>query len=303
MSELSHEQRQRQRLTAIGLMCCALACFSGIDATGKFLNHYMDPLQTVWTRYTSAFLLAFAVSNPITQPGLLVTSRPVLQIARSALLLVSTTLNFFALRYLQLDQALAILFSTPFIVALLSGPMLGEWVGWRRWIAIAVGFLGVLLVARPGAGGIHPAALLTVASALCYAVYIISTRVLSRTDSTETTLFYSNLVGAVAMLPLMPLVWTTPASPLVIVLMVLIGVFGSAGHYLLIMAHRLAPAGVLAPFIYSQIIWTTTLGYLVFGDVPNHWTIAGAAIVIGSGLYLLNRERVRGRRAAPLEKD
>lgn len=303
MSELSHEQRQRQRLTGIGLMCCALACFSGIDSTGKFLNQYMDPLQTVWARYTSAFLLAFALSNPVTRPGLVITTRPLLQIGRSALLLLSTTMNFFALRYLQLDQALAILFSTPFIVAVLSGPMLGEWVGWRRWIAIGVGFVGVILVARPGAGGIHPAALLTVASAVCYSFYIISTRVLSRSDSTETTLFYSNLVGVVAMLPVMPFVWTTPASPLIVVLMVLIGVFGGVGHYLLIMAHRLAPAGVLAPFIYSQIVWTTSLGYLVFGDVPNHWTMAGAAIVIGSGLYLLYRERVRGRRAVPLKKD
>lgn len=300
---IDHAQEQRARLSGIALMCCALACFSGIDSTGKFLNHYMDPLQTVWARYTSAFLLAFALSNPITRPGLVITNRPLLQIARSALLLLSTTLNFFALRYLQLDQALAILFSTPFIVAVLSGPLLGEWVGWRRWIAITVGFLGVLLVARPGAGGIHPAALLTVASAICYAFYIIATRLLSRSDSSETTLFYSNLVGVIAMLPLMPFVWTTPASPLIIVLMVLIGAFGSAGHYLLIMAHRLAPAGVLAPFIYSQIVWTTTLGYLVFGDVPNHWTMAGAAIVIGSGLYLLYRERVRGRRVAPLEKD
>jgi len=126
---------------------------------------------------------------------------------------------------------------------------------------------------------------------------------LSRSDSSETTLFYSNLVGVVAMLPLMPFVWTTPASPLVIVLMVLIGAFGSAGHYLLIMAHRLAPAGVLAPFIYSQIVWTTALGYLVFGDVPNHWTMAGAAIVIGSGLYLLYREKVRGSRTSALERD
>ncbi len=300
---IDHAQEQRQRLSGIALMCCALACFSGIDSTGKFLNHYMDPLQTVWARYTSAFLLAFALSNPITRPGLFVTNRPLLQIGRSALLLLSTTLNFFALRYLQLDQALAILFSTPFIVAVLAGPLLGEWVGWRRWIAIGVGFLGVILVARPGAGGIHPAALLTVASAVCYAVYIITTRVLARSDSSQTTLFYSNLVGVIAMLPLMPFVWTNPPSIFIIVLMVLIGAFGSAGHYLLIMAHRLAPAGVLAPFIYSQIIWTTALGYLVFGDIPNHWTMAGAAIVIGSGLYLLYREKVRGSRASALERD
>ena len=183
--------------------------------------------------------------------------------------------ELFALRYLQLDEALAILFSTPFLVALLSGPLLGEWVGWRRWTAIGVGFFGVLLVVRPGFGGIHPAALLTFCGAICYALYVITTRVLARTDTSETTLFYSNLVGAVAMLPIIPFVWTPPNSALVVALMVLIGALGSGGHYLLILGHRLAPASTLAPFIYTQIVWTTTLGFLVFGDLPNHWTIIG----------------------------
>jgi drug/metabolite transporter (DMT)-like permease len=114
------------------------------------------------------------------------------------------------LRYLQLDQTVSILFSTPFFVTLLSGFVLGEWAGWRRWTAIAIGFSGVLLIARPGMGGMHPAALLCVAGAICYSVSNISTRVLSRTDSTETTLFYSNFVGSVAVLPALPFVWKTP---------------------------------------------------------------------------------------------
>ncbi len=279
-------------------MCGAVACFACLDATGKYLNHHMDTMQVVWSRYTGAFLLALIISNPIIRPGMLVTRRPFLQIGRSALLLFSTALNFFALRYLQLDEALSILFSTPFIVAVLCGPLLGEWVGWRRWTAIAVGFLGVLLVARPGFGGLHPAALLSLGSAICYAVYVISTRVLARTDSNETTLFYSNLVGAVAMLPVIPFVWSTPENALIVALMVLIGALGSAGHYLLIVGHRLAPASVLAPFIYTQLVWTTTLGFLVFGDVPQRWTIVGGLIVVSSGLYLLNRERKVGK-AAP----
>ena len=209
------------------------------------------------------------LSNPITTPKLLTTTRPFLQLGRSTLLLVSTALNFFALRYLQLDEALAILFSTPFLVALLCGPLLGEWVGWRRWTAISVGFLGVLLVARPGFGGLHPAALLSLGSAVCYALYVISTRMLARSDSSETTLFYSNLVGAVAMLPVIPFVWTPPDNAFVMALMVLVGALGSGGHYLLIRGHRLAPASTLAPFIYTQMVWTTTLGFLVFGDVPH----------------------------------
>jgi len=286
---------RRQRLTGIALMCGAVACFACLDATGKYLNHHMDTMQVVWSRYTGAFLLALIFLNPINRPGMLVTRRPFLQVGRSALLLFSTALNFIALRYLQLDEALSIMFSTPFIVAVLCGPLLGEWVGWRRWTAITIGFLGVLLVTRPGFGGIHPAALLSLGSAICYAVYVISTRVLARTDSNETTLFYSNLVGAVAMLPVIPFVWSTPENALIVALMVLIGALGSAGHFLLIVGHRLAPASVLAPFIYTQLVWTTTLGFLVFGDVPQRWTIVGGLIVVSSGLYLLNRERKVGK--------
>jgi drug/metabolite transporter (DMT)-like permease len=288
-------QQRRQRLTGIALMCGAVATFSCLDATGKYLLHYMDPLQVVWARYFGAFVLAFIFLNPITRPKMMTTKRPFLQVGRSALLLGSTALSFFALRYLQLDEALAILFSTPFLVALLSGPLLGEWVGWRRWTAIAVGFFGVLVVVRPGFGGIHPAALLTFCGAICYALYVITTRVLARSDSSETTLFYSNLVGAVAMLPVIPFVWTTPTSALVVALMVLIGALGSGGHYLLILGHRLAQASTLAPFIYTQIVWTTTLGFLVFSDLPNRWTILGGLIVVASGLYLLNRERKLGK--------
>jgi drug/metabolite transporter (DMT)-like permease len=172
--------------------------------------------------------------------------------------------------------------------------MLGEWIGWRRWVAILVGFAGVLLVTRPGIGGVHWAAFYSVASAVFYALYIVTTRVLSRSDSSDTTLFYSNLVGAVAMLPVLPFVWTTPHDPFIIFLMVAFGAFGSFGHYLLIVGHRLAPASVLAPFMYSQLVWATGFGYFVFGDVPNRWTLAGASVVVASGLYLLHRERVRG---------
>jgi drug/metabolite transporter (DMT)-like permease len=288
--------RRRHRLTGIALMCGAVASFACLDATAKYLNFYMDTLQVVWARYTGAFLLTLIFFNPLTRPGLMRTERPLLQVGRSALLLISTLFNFAAFRYLQLDQALSILFSTPFMVAILAGPILGEWVGWRRWMAVLVGFAGVLLVTRPGVGGIHPAALLSVGSAIFYALYIIATRVLSRTDSNQTTLFYSNLVGAVAMLPVLPFVWSAPGDPFIIFLMAAFGAFGSFGHYLLIAGHRLAPASVLAPFIYTQLVWAVAFGYFVFNDVPNRWTIAGAAVVIASGLYLLHRERIRGPR-------
>src|SRR5262252_1967711 len=287
------------RLTGIALMCGAVACFALLDTTAKYLNLYMSTLQVVWARYTGAFLFPFVVSNPWTRPGLVRTTRPLLQLVRSVLLLGSTLGNFAALRYLQLDEAIALVFSTPFFVAALSGPMLGEWVRWRRWSAIAVGFIGVLVVTRPGTGSFQPAALLSVSAALCYAVYSITTRILARTDSNETTLFYSNIVGALALLPVVPFVWTTPSDPLVITLMVATGAVGSLGHYLLIAAHRLAPAAVLSPFIYTEIVLVTATGFLVFGDVPNRSTLTGAAIVVASGLYILHRERTVRRTKDP----
>jgi drug/metabolite transporter (DMT)-like permease len=297
------ERAQRDRLTGIALMCGALFLFAGNDASAKFLNAYMDSVQVVWARYMSAFALAVVLLNPVKNPSVMRTGRPWLQLGRSTLLVISTTLNFIALRYLQLDQSMTIMFCTPFLVALLGGPLLGEWIGWRRWIAIMVGFCGVLLVARPGAGGIHPAALMILASALCYAFYSISTRTLARTDSDATTNFYSNLVGAAVVTLAVPFVWTPQSDPKVIALMCAMGLSGGFGHYLLIRAHRLVPAAILAPFIYTEIVWMIALGFLVFGDVPNHWTLAGVAVVILSGLYLLYRERVIGpRRGPPVER-
>jgi len=284
------------RLTGIALMCGAVGCFAFLDATAKYLGRHIDVLEVVWARYTFGFLLALLWSNPLTRPGMLRSARPLLQVGRSALLLGSTVLNFFAIKYLQLDQALTITFSTPFLVAALSGPALGEWVGRRRWTAIGVGFLGVLVVTRPGFSAIHPAALLSAGGAACYAAYALATRILARTDTSETTLFYSNLVGAIVMMPVVVAVWTAPTSLMIGLLMIATGALASFGHYLLIRAHRLAPASVLSPFIYSQLAWTVGLGYAVFGDVPNRWTMAGAGIVVASGLYLLHRERVRGGR-------
>jgi drug/metabolite transporter (DMT)-like permease len=287
--------QRRQRLIGIALMCGAVALFACLDATAKYLNTQMDSLEIAWARYTSAFVLTLIVSNPITQTGLLRTRSLKLQLIRSVLLVASTALNFLALRWLQLDEALSIIFTFPFIVAIISGPMLGEWIGWRRWSAIGFGFAGVLLITRPGLGGMHPAAFFSIAATICYGFYAVITRIVSRFDSNQTSLFYANFIGALVMLPVIPFVWQPPANWLIALMLAMIGVFGSAGHYFLIAGHRLAPASVLAPFIYTQLIWVLILGYLVFDHVPNGWTMAGAAIVIGSGLYLLYRERKVGK--------
>ncbi|HVA14940.1 MAG TPA: DMT family transporter [Stellaceae bacterium] len=290
--------QRRQRLIGIALMCCAVALFACLDTTAKYLNTQMDSLQIAWARYTSAFVLTLVVSNPLTKPGLLQTAKLRLQITRSLLLVASTALNFLALRYMQLAEVLSIIFTFPFIVAMVSGPMLGEWIGWRRWLAIGFGFGGVLLIARPGTGSMQPAALFSLAATICYGFYAVITRIVSRTDSNQTSLFYVNMIGALVMLPVLPFVWSAPADAVIAAMMLGTGVLGSLGHFCLISGHKLAPASVLSPFIYTQLVWVTILGYLVFGNLPTGWTLAGAAMVISSGLYLLYRERKMGQRAA-----
>ena len=301
MIDAMHERRQR--LIGIALMCGAVACFACLDAMAKYLGGHMDMLQVVGVRFASAFLLALIFFNPLSRPGLLITSRPALQIGRALLMLGTTVFNFFAFRYLQLDEALAIMFSTPFLVAIMAGPLLGEWVGWRRWAAIGVGFAGVLIVIRPGLGGMQWAALLSVIAAFCYAGYGITTRILSLSsrDSSETTLFYTNFIGLLVMLPVLPFVWTTPSTALDVVLLLAVGAFGSFGHFMLIVGHRMAPASVLSPFIYTQLLWATTLGYLVFGNLPNVWTLTGGGFVVASGLYLFYREQKVKGAVAPID--
>lgn len=277
-------------LVGIGLMVLAVMSFAVTDATAKWLGGHTNLFMLVWARYVIHFALSLIVFNPWTVPGLLRTRRPGLQLLRSALLFTTTALNFLALQYLQLDQTVSIMFSAPFFVALFAGPLLGEWIGARKWAAILVGFAGILLVTQPGKG-IHWAALLCVGAAIAFALYGITTRMLARYDSSPTTLFYSSLVGSIAASLPLPFVWVTPGEPIVYAAMLELGAVAGTGHFLLILAHARAPAATLAPFIYVQILAMVALGWLVFGDVPSLWTVAGAAIVVGSGIYLLLQEQ------------
>jgi drug/metabolite transporter (DMT)-like permease len=283
----------RRRLVGVALMCAAVFCFALLDATAKWVNRSVDPLLTVWARYAASVFFVALFINPWTRPGVHRTRRPWVQILRSILLFLSTACNFVALQYLQLAETLSIMFGAPLIVALLAGPILGERVGPHRLAAIGVGFLGVIIVTRPGLG-MHPAVLLSMAGTVSYAAYAILTRMLASQDSTETTLLYSGLAGIVLTTPLLPLIWTWP-SPLTALLLIATGAFGAVGHWLLILAHARAPAPVLSPFIYTQIIWMLLLGYLLFADWPSPATLLGASIVIASGLYLLSRERAESR--------
>ena len=287
-----------RRLGGIALMCGTVAFFACLDASAKALAGLgVDPLLTTFMRYAVSVALISMVLNPVTTPHVARTRRPLLQVVRSLLLFGSTAFNFVALRHLQLADTLSIQFAAPLAVALLAGPLLGEWSSRERLAAIAAGFCGVLVIVRPGLGEVQPAVLYSLGNMLCYALYIITTRKLAAYDSTATTMFYSGLSGLALMSPLLPWIWTSPGTPCVWALLVGVGLFGTLGHWLLVLAHARAPASVLAPFIYTQLLWSVLLGYLLFGDVPQGTTLTGAAIVVASGLYLLARER-RARPAA-----
>ncbi|HRJ68510.1 MAG TPA: DMT family transporter [Beijerinckiaceae bacterium] len=286
-------EARRQRLLAIAMTCGAVLCFTLIDTAAKALSPQVGVMTTTWLRYVAAFLFILPFLNPWRVPDLLKSEKPFLQSLRGLLLFGSTILNFVAMQYLQLAQTVSIGFLAPLLFALLAGPFLGEWAGPRRLIAIVIGFMGVLIVARPGLGVIHPAALLSICSATCYSMVLLLTRNLSVRDSAETTMFYSTFVGVVLMAPLAFLNWKTPEFPSGWALVALTGLGGALGHWLMIQAQRRAAAPVLAPFIYFQIVWMSLSGYVFYGEQPDRWTFLGGAIVVASGLYLLHRERKR----------
>ncbi len=188
-------------------------------------------------------------------------------------------------------------FLNPIFVALLAAPVLGEKVGRAQIAAIAVGFLGVLIATRPGTNAFQPIVLLAIAGVMSNSGYVISTRLLARYDASETTLIWTQTVGVALITPILPWIWRWPDSPRVWLVMAGLGTFGALGHGLLIVAHRFAPAPVLAPFFYTQLIWMSLAGLVVFGDWPHMATLVGAALVAASGGYLVLRERTRRSRA------
>lgn len=266
--------------------------FTGLDTTAKYLSAELPTSQIVWMRFVSHVVL-IAPFFFLTEMGRGAwrSNRPGLQLLRSALMVTTTFLNFLAVRYLQLADAVAIFFVAPLIVAALAGPLLNEWAGPRRWAAIVVGFLGVLVITRPGVGGLEWTALFALAAATVFALYTISTRILAGHDSTVTTFFYTPLIGLIGFAPFGIAVWETPPDLFHWLLLFMTGIVGGLGHLLMILAYRRAPAPVLAPFMYIQLIWMTASGILVFGDFPSSWTFIGAAIVVASGLYLWFREQ------------
>lgn len=286
-------------LAGIGLVLGAYLAFTGIDTCAKWLVlHGLPTPEVAFVRYAVHLAIVLAIGFATAERIWVTTSLGALSL-RATVLLGSTLLNFVAVFYLPLTITSALMFSAPLWICLLSIPLLGEEVGWRRWAAMLVGFSGILIVARPWTGELHWAVFLSLGAALCASVYAILTRRLAGRDSTNTQQFYAGLIATVGMAPLALLDWAWPTELASWAALALIGVFGWGGHQLLTIAHRYAPASTLAPFSYAQIVYMTASSWVIFAQPPDRWVIVGAAVVAGSGLYIWLRERAlvaRGRK-------
>jgi drug/metabolite transporter (DMT)-like permease len=282
-----------QPLAAIGLVLTAMLAGSAADAVSKLLAVGYDPIEVVWGRFVfvQILLLPFLLRPG---SGVLRSRRPGLQVLRGVCILASAILFVAALVHLPIADATAIGFVSPLVITGLSIPLLGEKVGVRRWSAVGVGFIGVLIVIRPGSTAFNPAAVLPLLSATCWAVGLIITRHLRLTDRALTTMAYSTSVPLIATSVAVVAVWRTP-SVKDWALMAGMGALNTLSHYLVIRGYMRGPASLLAPFSYSTMIWSTLAGYLLFDAIPGQTTWIGAAVVIASGLYVLHRERVRLR--------
>jgi drug/metabolite transporter (DMT)-like permease len=280
-------------LRGILLMCAGVSLFPLMNAMMKLLTARYPVLEIVWARFTGHLIVMLVVFLPQYGRRLIATRRPWAQIARSALMLGSNTVFVVAIGKVPLATASAIGFTSPLIVTALSVPLLREQVGWRRWSAVMVGFCGALLIIKPGTGLHNPAVLLLLASALAYALYQIATRWVMAYDSPATGIIFAALLGSLATTAVQPFVFVLPKSLGDLAMLVSLGCLGGLGHFLVIKAFQAAPASVIAPLGYVELLGTATLGYLIFANFPDALTWIGAVIIIASGLYIAMRERKR----------
>ncbi|MFM9940184.1 MAG: DMT family transporter [Hyphomicrobiaceae bacterium] len=280
----------------IALTLLAMFGFAAMDGISKVLAGAHAIPQILWVRYILFTLLAVVVLRDKGLAAVWQSGQPWLQFARALLIVVENGIFVLAFTYLPLADVHAIAAASPLIVIALSVPLLGEKVGPRRWLAVIVGFLGVMLIVRPGLQDIGVGILIALAGAVLWGLYQIMVRMCSQTDSSETTWLWSAVVGLAATSLIGPFMWTNPSAN-GWALLVLLAALGSMAHLALIKALSLAEASVLQPFGYTLFLWAIVIGYLAFGDLPDMWTLAGGAIILASGLYAWHRERVRAREA------
>ncbi len=276
----------------IALILASTVFLGASDVTAKYLSATLPSIEIAWIR----FLVFALIMSPAMVPGsplyALRSRRPGLQAMRGVALLGSSLFFISGLRFLPIAEASATGFVAPLFVTALSIVFLGETVGVRRWLATAVGLIGVLIILRPGTGAFHPAAFFPIVSALAWACTLIMTRMMSGRDHAITTMTYSSIVGVCILSALVPFVWVAPSWH-DILFGVFIGLASTAGQWIVVLAFRYADASVLAPFSYTQLLWVSILGFVIFGEVPDIWTVTGAVFIVGSGLYTAHRERVR----------
>ncbi|WP_050886333.1 DMT family transporter [Bradyrhizobium sp. STM 3843] len=276
----------------IALILLSTLFLSTSDVTAKYLTKTLPPVEITWMR----FVVFAAIMVPAMLPGsplyALRTTRMRFQLLRGLALLGSSILFISGLRYLPIAEASATSFVAPLFVTALSIVFLSEKVGLRRWIATAAGLAGVVIILRPGTGAFQMAALFPIASAFAWACTLVMTRVMSGREHVMTTMTYSSIAGVFVLSALVPFVWVAPSWH-DILFGLLVGLASTTGQWIVVLAFRYADASVLAPFSYIQLLWASIFGFVVFGEVPDAWTITGAIFIVASGLYTAHRERVR----------
>ena len=294
MTTQSISRPQGVRRTSNGkgvlLMGLGMFVFSIVDVSAKYLTEGLHPMQIVWTRQLG--LLAGAIVFLTLQgPGIFRTQHPFLQTLRGLMAATSAALFIFAVAYVPIADAAAITFVAPFIVTVLGALILREPVGVRRWVAVILGFVGSMIVIRPGMGVLHPASGLLILAALFFAIRQIISRAIADTDRTPTTVVYTAIVSVVVLSAPLPFVWSQP-SGFEMLLLIEVALLAALGEILVIKALETAMAVVVAPVQYTLIIWATCSGWLVFGQLPDAWTWLGTAIIVSTGLYMLRREYI-----------
>jgi drug/metabolite transporter (DMT)-like permease len=292
MSESGQDARRRLWL-GIFFMCAATTAFPIMNGIVQVLSRTYPSEQIIWARTAGHLAIVLMLVVPKYGIGILGTRRPFAQVSRSLLLLGSTTLFFFAVKDVPLAKAASISFMTPFFVTLLALPMLGEKIDPRRLAAVIVGFVGVLVVIRPGSEVFQAASLLIVGSAFCYAVYQIFTRQVAGIDRPETSVMYSALIGTVVMSFVVPFAWVTPQSMVDVLLMLALGCLGAGGHWCVAKAMTYGQANVISPFQYWQMIGSVAVGYVITGLFPDAFTWLGAGIIIAAGITIAVTETRR----------
>lgn len=276
----------------ITIMVATMLVFACQDGITKLLAQRFEPPQIIWVRFTAFFLFGLWLVRGDGLRRAFHSIRPWLQLTRGVVLVTEMLGFVLAVRYLPLAETHAIMSSTPLMVTVLSIPLLREAVGLRRWAAVLIGFAGVLLILRPGMGVMQAGTGVALGVAFLYALFIVVTRMTSRVDGAGTTLVWTGAVGLVSMTVVAPFVWVWPDTQEWLLLGA-VAVLGTTSHWLFIKALECAPASVLQPYSYTILVWATLVGWIGFGDFPDGFTMAGAAVIVASGMYTFYRERVR----------